>query len=410
MIRIDSNENPNGPGSRALEAVSNAFGHANRYPVREEDDAIVMIAKARGVSPSNIILGCGSGELLRAAVMAFTATDRALVAPEPTFEAPANFARFLKHPVAAPPVDSKLRLDVDAIIAAARGAGLVYFCNPNNPTASVHGGDDVASFVEAVNRASPDTVILIDEAYHEYVADKSYRTAIPIAIANPRVVVTRTFSKVFGMAGLRAGYAIGQQDTLGAMGSWLLGSNVNQLLRSRRWPRRWRRRARRGGAAAQRRARAFTRAFFQNAGYSAGRRRELQDGGHPPRRARVHARGREAQGGDRPRVPVARELRAHFGRHDAADEEGGRGVPHGARHAGRRVAVAGSESARRDERRAAQWDRIASATTSPAITTTAPATKYHGVRLAFACTTTGIAVGSARNRRSRSPGDALRFD
>ena len=68
MIRIDSNENPNGPGRRALEAVSNAFGHANRYPVREEDDALAMIAKARGVAPSNIIFGCGSGELLRAGV------------------------------------------------------------------------------------------------------------------------------------------------------------------------------------------------------------------------------------------------------------------------------------------------------------------------------------------------------
>ena len=268
MIRIDSNENPNGPGRRALDAVANAFGHANRYPVKEEDDAVVAVAKARGIAPSNIIFGCGSGELLRAAVMAFTATDRALVAPEPTFEAPANFARFVQRPVAAPRVDSKLSLDLDAIIAASRGAGLVYFCNPNNPTATVHGGDDVASFVEAVNRASPDTVILIDEAYHEYVASKAYRTAIPIAIANPRVVVTRTFSKVFGMAGLRAGYAVGQPDTLKRMASWLLGSNVNQLALA---------------AVAttvndsahvvseQRRndeARAFTRSFFQSGGYT----------------------------------------------------------------------------------------------------------------------------------------------
>jgi histidinol-phosphate aminotransferase len=268
VIRIDSNENPNGPGKHALDAVSNAFGHANRYPVKEEDDAIAAIAKARGVSPTNIILGCGSGELLRAAVMAFTATDRALVAPEPTFEAPANFARFVQRPVVAPPVDAKLRLDLDAIVAASRGAGLIYFCNPNNPTASVHGGDDTAAFVAAVNRASPETVILIDEAYHEYVADKSYRTSIPIALANPRVVVTRTFSKVFGMAGLRAGYAIGQPDTLKRISSWLLGSNVNQLALAAIV-------ATVGDSAhvasEQRRneeARAFTRSFFENAGYT----------------------------------------------------------------------------------------------------------------------------------------------
>lgn len=268
MIRIDSNENPNGPGRRALEAVSNAFGHANRYPVKEEDDAVAVIAKARGVAPNNIILGCGSGELLRAAVMAFTTSDHALVAPEPTFEAPANFARFMQRPVVAPPVDAKLRLDLDAMVAASRGAGLIYFCNPNNPTATVHGSDSVASFVEAVNRASPETVVLIDEAYHEYVADKSYRTAIPIALANPRVIVTRTFSKVFGMAGLRAGYAIGQPDTLKRMSVWLLGSNVNQLALAAAT-------ATVGDAAhvasEQKRndeARAFTRAFFEHAGYT----------------------------------------------------------------------------------------------------------------------------------------------
>ena len=268
MIRIDSNENPNGPGRHALEAISNAFSHANRYPVKEEDDALAMIAKVRGVSPTNVILGCGSGELLRAAVLAFTTPERALVAPEPTFEAPANFAKFMQHPVVAPPVDAKLRLDLDAIVSASRGAGLVYFCNPNNPTATVHGGDDVAAFVEAMNRASPDTVILVDEAYHEYVADKSYRTSIPIALANPRVVVTRTFSKVFGMAGLRAGYAIGQPDTLKLMSRWLLGSNVNQLALAAV--------TETVGdtahvASEQRRneeARAFTRSFFQNAGYT----------------------------------------------------------------------------------------------------------------------------------------------
>src|SRR6185503_11096278 len=180
MIRIDSNENPNGPGRRAVDA--------------------------------------------------FTAPSRALVAPEPTFEAPGAFAKFLNHPVVAPRVDSKLQLDLDAMADAARGAGLVYFCNPNNPTATVHGGDAVAGYVNRVAQTSPDTTILIDEAYHEYVADPSYRTAVPIALANPRVVVTRTFSKVFGMAGLRAGYAIGQPDTLKKMGAWLLGSNMNQLV------------------------------------------------------------------------------------------------------------------------------------------------------------------------------------
>src|SRR6185437_2861614 len=123
-------------------------------------------------------------------------------------------------------------------------------------------------YVERVNRASPGTTILIDEAYHEYVADPSYRTAIPLALSNPSVVVTRTFSKVFGMAGLRLGYAVGQPETLKKMSPWLLGSNTNQLVLA--------------AAAASindkahiaeevRRnadARAFTKKFFESMGYT----------------------------------------------------------------------------------------------------------------------------------------------
>jgi histidinol-phosphate aminotransferase len=229
MIRIDSNENPNGPGPKALAALTARLHMSNRYPVKEDDDLVAAICKVHNVKPENVILGCGSGELLRAAVYAFTSPTKALVAPEPTFEAPGNFAKFLNHPINAPKVDAKLALDLDAMADAARGAGLVYFCNPNNPTATVHGADAVRSYVDRVNRSSPETTILIDEAYHEYVADPSYHTAVPLALSNPRVVVTRTFSKVFGMAGLRAGYAIGQPDTLRKMASWLLGSNTNQL-------------------------------------------------------------------------------------------------------------------------------------------------------------------------------------
>jgi histidinol-phosphate aminotransferase len=268
MVRIDSNENPNGPGHHVFDTITRHLSESNRYPVKGEDDLTRTLAKVHSVTTQNVILGCGSGELLRAAVFAFTSPSHALVAPEPTFEAPANFAKFLNHPVNAPPVDSRLRIDLDATADAAQAAGLVYLCNPNNPTATVHGQSDVASFVERVMRASPETTILIDEAYHEYVEDPSYHTAIPLALANPRVVVTRTFSKVFGMAGLRAGYAIGQPETLKKMSSWLLGSNVNQLALVA------------AGATVvdtahiateqqrNREARAFARHYFESAGYT----------------------------------------------------------------------------------------------------------------------------------------------
>ncbi len=113
--------------------------------------------------------------------------------------------------------------------SAAKGAGLVYYCNPNNPTSTAFGKADSVAFIEQVLRDSPQTTILVDEAYFEYVDDPSYGTLIPLALENPRVVVTRTFSKVFGMAGLRVGYAVGRRETLARMSAWLLGSNISQL-------------------------------------------------------------------------------------------------------------------------------------------------------------------------------------
>jgi histidinol-phosphate aminotransferase len=268
MVRLDSNENPNGPGRHALDAIVQHLGESNRYPVKGEDDLGQVLMKLHGIKAENLILGCGSGELLRAAVQGFTSPARALVSPEPTFEAPANFAKFINVPVKAPKVDGKLKLDLDAMVDAARGAGLVYLCNPNNPTATVHGASDIAAYVDRVNKASPETTILIDEAYHEYVADPSYATAVPMALSNPRVVVTRTMSKVFGMAGLRAGYAIGQPDTIKKMQSWLLGSNVNQLALVAAMTTLVDKAHIADEVRKNRDARAFTRKFFETAGYT----------------------------------------------------------------------------------------------------------------------------------------------
>ncbi len=229
MIRIDSNENPNGPGARVFEAMRSTFDLANRYPVTLEDELSAEIAKSLGVKPENIMLGCGSGEILHVAVQTFTSPQRALVSPAPTFEAGADFARFLGVPVKSPRVDAKLRLDLDAMADAAKASGLVYFCNPNNPTATVHGKAAVAGFIEKVNKSSPETMVLVDEAYHEYVEDPLYATSIPLALNNPRVFVARTFSKVFGLAGMRIGYAVGRPEVLARMKGYMLGSNISQL-------------------------------------------------------------------------------------------------------------------------------------------------------------------------------------
>ena len=113
------------------------------------------------------------------------------------------------------------------IAAVERGAGLVFFNNPNNPTATVHGAKTVDGLRRARPDGSPDTVILIDEAYHEYVTDPSYQTAIPLALATPNVFVARTFSKAYGMAGMRIGYAIGRPDTIKPLARCKMPYNVS---------------------------------------------------------------------------------------------------------------------------------------------------------------------------------------
>ena len=270
IIRIDSNENPNGAGEKVFQAMHGAFAEANRYPFKFEEDLRAAIAKLHGVKSENVLLSCGSGELLRVTVQALTSKERALVVASPTFETSANFAKFLGASVRSVPVDAKLRLDLQPMAEASKGAGLVYFCNPNNPTATVHGKAAVAAFVEQVGKTSPQTTILVDEAYHEYVDDPAYATAIPLAMQNPHVIVTRTMSKVFGMAGVRCGYAIGLPEALDKISPWILDSGVNQLALA-------------GAAVAitdtahiaaeqkkNREAKAFTRKFFESAGFAVG--------------------------------------------------------------------------------------------------------------------------------------------
>jgi histidinol-phosphate aminotransferase len=228
-IRLDSNENPNGPAPAALDAVRAAFGEASRYPRSPTSQLIASLARLHGVAEENIVAGAGSGEILRMAVYAFTSPAKSLVQGAPTFEDPARYAELLGTPVRAIPVDRQLRLDLDAMASQVDGAGLVFLCNPNNPTATVHPATAVAEFVARVNKVSPATTILVDEAYHHFVDDPGYKSAIPLAMQNPRVIVCRTFSKIYGMAGLRIGYAIGHAEPMKALRRHRLGNGVNVL-------------------------------------------------------------------------------------------------------------------------------------------------------------------------------------
>ena len=228
-LLLHNNENPLGPGQAALEAVRQALGEGGpggRYTFRRVADLHGAIAEKFGIKPENVATGCGSTQVLRAAVQMFTSPTRPLVAGELTYEECAGYAELIGTPVRAIPLDRNLKLDLDAMAVAAKGAGVVFLNNPNNPTATLHSADAVGAFVDRVLQASPDTTILIDEAYHDYVTDKSHKTQVPLAVKNPRVIVARTFSKAHGMAGMRLGYGISHPDTIEKIWSW---ENANAL-------------------------------------------------------------------------------------------------------------------------------------------------------------------------------------
>jgi histidinol-phosphate aminotransferase len=232
VIRISSNENPLGPGKAAIDAILGKFPEANRYPFNStplDADLEILIAKLNAAKRENVVLGVGSQEILKNSARVFTSPTKHLVIPSPTYGDPAGFAQnVLKVPIKSAPVDSKtLKTNLSALLPLVKGAGLVYLCNPNNPTGTVTGLADIKQFVAEVHKTSPTTAILLDEAYNDYSDPAQFQSAIPFALATPNVIVARTFSKAYGMAGVRIGYAIGHADTIRKMARYRMPYNVN---------------------------------------------------------------------------------------------------------------------------------------------------------------------------------------
>ena len=232
MIPLSSNENPLGPGKVVLDAVQRAFGPAGATPGRYSSatgELRDVLSKHLNVRPENLTLGCGSTQILRTATHVYTGRTKALVGTIPTYEESAGYAAMLGRPVRAVALDRDFRMDLDKLADAARGAGMVFYCNPNNPVATYVGAQATRDFIARVQRISPETTILVDEAYFEYVTHADHATMIPVAMEDPRVVVARTFSKAYGMAGLRLGYAVGHPDAIRKMSEWDNASGTSSL-------------------------------------------------------------------------------------------------------------------------------------------------------------------------------------
>ena len=176
------------------------------------------------------MLGCGSTQILRSATQVFTAKDKPLVGTIPTYEECAGYAEMMGHPVAAGRarrrVQDRSRQDGRRRRRAPGWCSTATRTTRRRPT-SARRRRATSSRGSTASRPTP--TILVDEAYFDYVTDPDHDTHIPVAVENPRVIVARTFSKAYGMAGLRMGYAIGHADTIKKMAEWDGGSGTGSL-------------------------------------------------------------------------------------------------------------------------------------------------------------------------------------
>ncbi len=222
IVRLSSNENPYGPSPHALKAMTDAFNVACRYPDEAAHLLNEKLATLNSVNANQILLGDGSGEILKLCAETFTGAQRGkLVAGHPTFEAILQHATVNGAEVVKVPLTDTFAHDLTKMGA---NAALVYICNPNNPTASITPKNELADFI---SKTSPQTIILVDEAYFHYADSPDYDSVIPLIKDHPNLIVARTFSKIYGMAGLRCGYAVGQPETIAQLRSHQSWDSVN---------------------------------------------------------------------------------------------------------------------------------------------------------------------------------------
>ncbi|CAI3799202.1 Putative phenylalanine aminotransferase [Pseudomonas sp. MM221] len=206
-VRINYNESPWGPSPAAREAMREGIGLCGRYPYDAQYRLIDAFAAEHGLAQGQVQVFCGSKLALQHAVMAFTG-QRSLVVPEPSYEAPVEAAAERGAQVHSIALNAHHAHDIDAMLAADRTPGLIYLCNPNNPTGTVTPRKDIERLL---TRKPAGSVVLVDEAYIHF---SDAQSCIGLVREHPELLVLQTFSKLYGMAGARLGLAVGQAPLL----------------------------------------------------------------------------------------------------------------------------------------------------------------------------------------------------
>jgi histidinol-phosphate aminotransferase len=228
-LRLNSNENPLGVAPAGRRAIIDAIEEANRYPRERRGELVSALAKLNGVEPDNIVLGNGSTEILQMAVQAYATPGAKLVLADPTYEDVPWYAQPFEFQLERVPLDGRLAHDLGRMREMAESGpdrSLVYLCNPNNPTGTLTPSSEIDAWIES---AREDTYFLVDEAYYEYCEDAAYWTCTRWIEDRPKVIVSRSFSKIYGMAGMRLGYAMAHKDTADRLREFIGRNNANQL-------------------------------------------------------------------------------------------------------------------------------------------------------------------------------------
>jgi histidinol-phosphate/aromatic aminotransferase/cobyric acid decarboxylase-like protein len=217
-VKIDANENPMGPCPEALEALHKVAANGGRYLYQETFDMTETLAEQEGVKPSYVKAYPGSSAPLHHAVLAFCSPTKPYVMADPGYEQGSGAANYLGAKTIRVPLAKDYSHDVKAMVAASPDAGLIYICNPNNPTGSLTKKSDIEW---AVANKPKGCVIMVDEAYYHLAG---ISPCSDLVAADKDVIILRTFSKIYGMAGLRAGVAIARPDLLEKVGAFMAGA------------------------------------------------------------------------------------------------------------------------------------------------------------------------------------------